>query len=141
MGRRGARYRVTRHALDSGRQGGSGMELAERAMTTTPTEVESALGVAERSAASNRPTNDRFDTLEEQLLFEQFVADFAVRFQNLPADRVDGEIVASLEALTRVLGVERSGLALFGADHRSLRSTHDWEIGSASCRERVCVWV
>jgi hypothetical protein len=57
----------------------------------------------------------RFETLHEQLRFEQFLADFAVRFQNLPPEQVDQEIVRSLEALCEVLGVERAGLALFSA--------------------------
>ncbi len=73
----------------------------------------------------------RFELLEEHVRFEQFLADFAMRFQNLPCDRVDDEIARSLAALVPVLGVERASLALFSADRGSLPTTHDYAVAPA----------
>jgi len=48
--------------------------------------------------------------LEERLRFETLLAEVALRFVNVPADRVDGEIVGAQRRICELLGLDRSTL-------------------------------
>jgi transcriptional regulator with GAF, ATPase, and Fis domain len=62
--------------------------------------------------------------VEERLPFEEFLADIAARFVNVPEDLVDEAIQESLEGLTRTLGVDRCGLVQIANGGRSLMWSH-----------------
>jgi transcriptional regulator with GAF, ATPase, and Fis domain len=64
--------------------------------------------------------------LRERLRFETFLADLALRFQRLPADRLDAAIGESLRGLVETLDVDRSSLLELSEDGASHRITHGY---------------
>ena len=48
--------------------------------------------------------------LEERLKFETLLAELSVRFVNLPADRIDGEIQDAQRRICEFLDLDRSSL-------------------------------
>jgi len=68
---------------------------------------------------------------EEKLLnrleFEKFVSALSYDMINLPADKVDSEIINALSRIGRYMGVDRSFLFQFNWDKTEFRISHLWE--------------
>ncbi|MEW6667169.1 MAG: sigma 54-interacting transcriptional regulator [Thermodesulfobacteriota bacterium] len=66
------------------------------------------------------------DSLQERLQFERLLSDLSARFVNLPNRKVDKEIRQGLKLIVESLGIDRSSIAQFSADMKTLRFTHTY---------------
>jgi signal transduction histidine kinase len=73
--------------------------------------------------------------VQDRLRFEAFLAELSATFVNVPADRVDSQIVAGLKQIVEFLGIDRSGLGelLDG----QLVITHSYELPGVPPSPRV----
>jgi formate hydrogenlyase transcriptional activator len=62
----------------------------------------------------------------ERLRFETFLAELALRFQRLPAERLDEAISESLQGLVETLDVDRTSVQSLSEDGSSHRTTHGY---------------
>jgi len=62
--------------------------------------------------------------LQERLKFERLLSDLSAKFVNLPDHQVDKEIEQGLKLIVESLGVDRSSVAQFSADMKTLQVTH-----------------
>jgi formate hydrogenlyase transcriptional activator len=60
----------------------------------------------------------------ERISFETLLADLSSKFVNLPADKIDGEIVQGLEKIAKTLSIDRCSVSEFTGDNKLLRVTH-----------------
>ena len=64
--------------------------------------------------------------LEERLQFERLLFDLSARFVNLPHQQLDREIEQGLKLIVESLGIDRSSVAQFSADMKTLKVTHTY---------------
>jgi len=64
--------------------------------------------------------------LQERLKFEGLLSDLSARFVNLPNQQVDTEIEQGLKLIVKSLGIDRSSIAQFSEDRRTLKVTHTY---------------
>ena len=63
-------------------------------------------------------------TMEERLRFESMLADLSTIFINLPADKIDTEIVHSLKQIAEFLEMDRCNVAEYNSAKTKLKVTH-----------------
>jgi formate hydrogenlyase transcriptional activator len=63
-------------------------------------------------------------SVAERLSFERLLTDLSSRFVNLPAEKIDGEIVNGFEKIAKTLSIDRCSIAEFTEDKKALRVTH-----------------
>ncbi|NJN55687.1 MAG: PAS domain S-box protein [Anaerolineae bacterium] len=64
--------------------------------------------------------------LSQRLEMEQFIAEIAARFINLPANQVDDGIDGTLKLVAEMSGAVRSSVFLFHDNLATLTNTHEW---------------
>jgi transcriptional regulator with GAF, ATPase, and Fis domain len=69
-----------------------------------------------------------FYTSDQRNAFERLLTDISTRFLGTPADKVDDQITDALRVLVQFLGVDRSTLFQWSADHQHLENTHGWAV-------------
>jgi transcriptional regulator with GAF, ATPase, and Fis domain len=62
--------------------------------------------------------------MEERLRFETLLSDLSTRFVNLPADKIDSQIVDHLKRIALALEIDRCSVAEYNADKTKLRVIH-----------------
>ncbi len=70
--------------------------------------------------------------LEERLAFENLVATVSTEFINLGPDEIDVGIQRALEAVGRLLDVDRARVFLVSGDRMTMSCTHEWFAPAAS---------
>jgi formate hydrogenlyase transcriptional activator len=78
--------------------------------------------------STSRPqaTSQAEHELRERLRFETFLSDLALRFQRLPADRLNDAMGESLRGLVESLDVDRCSVIQLTADGTSYTTTHGY---------------
>ncbi|HUM69537.1 MAG TPA: PAS domain S-box protein [Chloroflexota bacterium] len=79
--------------------------------------------------ALNRDVTDRKqieEALSQRLAMEQFVAEMAARFINLPFSQVDAAMDDALRLAAGVAGAVRSSIFMFYDDLTRITNTHEW---------------
>ncbi len=75
--------------------------------------------------------------LGERLAMEQFVAEVAARFINLPASQIDTEIDETLRLAAGFAGAVRSSVFVFHDDLTRMSNTHEWCADPADSQKAV----
>ena len=66
--------------------------------------------------------------LQERLKFERLLSDLSARFVNLPGQQVDREIEQGLKLIVESLDIDRSSIAQFAEDMKTLTVTHTFAV-------------
>ncbi len=89
--------------------------------------VSGRIKKAETKSYAYKNINREFENeLIYQVGFEKLIADLAVRFINIPYEKLDDEINNALESLGRFVGVDRSYVFLVDEDRQTMSNTNEW---------------
>jgi hypothetical protein len=83
----------------------------------------------------NRKTSSRSGAekdLRERLRFERLLSDLSAKFVNLPSQQMDKEIEQGLRSIVESLSIDRSSVAQFSPDMKTLRFTHTYAAARGS---------
>jgi hypothetical protein len=94
-------------------------------MVRKPTQKDLELRIRElkREASMRKGTEKE---LQERLNFERMFSDLSAKFVNLPNQQVDEEIEHGLKLTVESLGIDRSSVAQFSSDMKTLKFTHTY---------------